>query len=254
MHLIKNLARRCLESIPFEVRRREVTKSLPPATFDSIKLALAYYSESTTHANLLVVGACDGVSGDPSHDFIKSGRIHAILVEPIEQSFQKLTQVYAGMPNVTLIRAAIARHEGEMTIYKVKEGASSIDAYWGSQLASFDKKHILKHRVADNDIESVVVPCLSLASLSAKCNFESIDILQVDTEGFDAVIVKMALELTPVPECISFENEHLDDCARREVFQLLEQHGYVWTHDNWNTLALHDRLIQRWTRRRSRGQ
>lgn len=231
-----------------------MNRFLPPATFDSIKLALAYYSESTSHATLLVVGACDGVSGDPSHDFIKGGRIQAILVEPIEQSFQKLTQVYAGMPNVTLIQAAIAGHDGEMTIYKVKEGASSIDAYWGSQLASFDRSHILRHRVADNDIESVVVPCLSLASLSAKCNCESIDILQIDTEGFDAVIVKMALDLTPAPECISFENEHLDDFARREIFQLLEQRGYVWTHDNWNTFALHDRVIQRWTTRRNRGQ
>ncbi|HTD67518.1 MAG TPA: hypothetical protein VK846_13415, partial [Candidatus Limnocylindria bacterium] len=60
------------------------------------------------------------------------------------------------------------------------------------------------------------------------------------------VMVKMALELAIPPETINFENVHLTVEATAEVFGRLEKSGYAWTHDKWDTFAVHQRLFQRW--------
>jgi FkbM family methyltransferase len=246
MYLMGSLIHRILALTPYELRRRQGELALPDGKMDNIQLALAYYLESQTNPTFIQIGAGDGVSSDPTHDFVKRGQMKAVLVEPIEHSFRRLKDVYKGVPNVSFVQAAIAKHDGEACLYKVKEGARSIDAYWSPQLASFSSAHLLKHGVAASDIVEVKVPALTLASLIAKCGLESIDILQVDTEGFDGEIVKMALDLPRVPECINFEHVHLNAEERTEVFALLERHRYGWTHDQWNTLALHERLRMRW--------
>jgi FkbM family methyltransferase len=252
MKTLKSIVRRCLEITPYEIKRRRNCKAvLPPATVDNIILALAYYVESKRLSTFVQIGACDGVSGDSSHYFIKRGQMRAVLVEPIPQLFCKLQAAYEGIPNVSLVQAAIAEHDGAINLYKVKEGANSLadHARWSFQLASFSKAHLMKHGFVEVDIEEVTVPCLTLASLMTNCGLDRIDVLQVDAEGFDAEIVKMALRLPLIPECISFENVHLDDKAQVGIFTLLEQHGYKWTHDHWNTLALHEQLLRRLVRR-----
>jgi FkbM family methyltransferase len=225
-------------------------RALPSASFDSIRLALAYYFESKRMITFVQIGACDGVSGDSVHDFIMQGWMRAVLVEPIEPCFRKLKQVYENVPNVTTIRAAIGKHDGRVILFKVKEGAKSIDPYWSSQLASFNKSHLVKHGVPAEEIEEVEVPCLTLRSLLAQCGLERAVLLQTDTEGFDDEIVTMALELPVLPECIIFEHIHLNARKINDTFAKLQEHGYVWLHDEWNTLALRGTLVDRWRPRR----
>jgi FkbM family methyltransferase len=247
IELIKSFTRQCLKLTPYELKRRREEKTVPSASFDNVRLVIAYYMASTRLATFVQVGACDGVSGDPVHDLIKKGRMRAVLIEPIEQSFAKLRAVYEGVPNVTTVQAAIGQRDGLATLYRVKEGASSIPDNWSVQLASFNKLHLLRHGVPADEIDEVTVPCLTLQSLVEQFGLERIDILQIDTEGFDAEIVNMSLDLPFVPECINFENVHLQPKAIQQVFERLKECGYVWTHDKWNTLALHSRLTARWT-------
>jgi FkbM family methyltransferase len=248
MGIAKEFIRGCFNLTPYEIRRRrKQARVLPTPTFENIQLALAYYLKTNRNLTFVQVGACDGVSGDPICGFIKQGKLNAVLVEPIASCFVKLEQTYRGVPNVRLVQAAIGSQDGEVTLYKVKEGATSIASFWSAQLASFSKTLLNEHGVAEHEIEPVKVRCLTLASLVRELDLGAIDILQVDTEGFDSEIVKMALRLPVIPECINFENTHLDDKKQNEVFSLLAQHGYSWTHDDWNTLALNKRLTDRWT-------
>jgi hypothetical protein len=53
-----------------------------------------------------------------------------------------------GVANTSLIQAAIAKHDGEISLYQVKEEAQSIVPYWEQQLASFSRNHLLNHGVA----------------------------------------------------------------------------------------------------------
>jgi hypothetical protein len=56
----------------------------------------------------------------------------------------------------------------------------------------------------------------------------------------------MALKLPMLPEAINFENVHLTAEATAEVFSHLQESGYSWTHDRWDTLAIHENLIKYW--------
>jgi FkbM family methyltransferase len=247
MHFLKFIVKKCLSLTPYELKAKRTLRRLPLATFESVKLALAYYIEANRIPVFVQVGANDGVSGDPAYDFIKQGKMRAILVEPIEQSFKKLVRVYESVPNVTPVRAAIGKEDGEVILYRVKEGGKLAALDGASQIASFDKRHLLRLGIAEEEIEEAKAPCLTLRSLLYKNQLEHIDILQIDTEGFDAEIVKMALDLPIPPECINFENLHLDATALDDVFERLRDAGYLWTHDKWNTLALHERITKRWS-------
>lgn len=251
MQLIKRIIRHCLDQTPYKIRRRRPEKVLPPPTFENVKLALAWYVQSSALQTFVQIGASDGVSGDSVHPFVRTGRLKSLLVEPVAHSFLKLQKAYQGVPNVTSVHAAVGRADGVVTLYKVADSGRTIDPFWSSQLASFSKAHILKHGVPEAEIESVQVPCYTLQSLLSNHGFDSLGFLQVDTEGFDAEVVKMALQLPVPPGCINFENVHLDSPAVTEVFAALEKHHYVWTHDQWNTLALRENLIESWSRQRS---
>lgn len=245
--MIKAILRRCLRWTPYELRRRHEERILPDATFETIKLALAYFLESKPLPTFVQVGACDGVSGDPAHNFIRQGRIKAVLIEPIEQSWVKLRKTYEGVPNVSTVHAAVGNQDGEVTLFRVKETGKTVDKFWATQLASFNRAHLVAHGVPDHEIEAVQVPSLTLKTLISQHGMAKIDLLQIDTEGFDAEVVKMALDLPAPPDVINFENVHLTPDATDEVFNRLKKSGYVWTHDKWDTLAIHQGLVERWT-------
>ena len=60
----------------------------------------------------------------------------------------------------------------------------------------------------------------------------------VDTEGFDAEIINMALDMDIPPNILCFEYIHL---AKNEIFNLfnrLEKMSYKWIHDSMNSLAI----------------
>jgi FkbM family methyltransferase len=247
MQLLKNIIKKCLSITPYEVVARNKLRPIPPATFDNIQLALAYYLAATEEVTFIQIGACDGVTGDSVHSFVRKGKMRAVLVEPIEQSFRKLAEAYAGVPNVAIVNSALSHNDGQVTLFKVKsENVKSVSLDWAPQLASFDKAHLIRHGILDDEIEEVLVPALTLKSLLSKYEINSVNILQIDTEGFDGEVVKMALDLPCKPECINFENLHLTADDLGDVFGRLEAHGYVWTHDRWNTLAVSQAAIQTW--------
>jgi FkbM family methyltransferase len=244
MNAVKSFVRHAFSLTPFEIRRRPARRELPTATFESVHLVLAHYLTCRPGATFVQIGACDGVSEDPVHDFIRKDVFQALLVEPIPENFDRLRKSYEGAKNVVTARIAIGDRDGEIDLFKVKDGSQSKDPYWARQLASFDRGHLLRHDVSSDDIEMVRVPCLTLSSLMKRYQFDKIDILQVDTEGFDAEIVGMALRLPVLPEWINFETFHLDADETTDIFSRLQAHGYRWTHNYWNTLAVHERVIE----------
>lgn len=221
----------------------ERQQRLPLPTFESIKLVLALYSILKPNSTFVQIGAFDGQTGDPAIEYVQAGKLKCLLVEPIELSFQKLKKVYDGMPHVHLIQAAVASSDGEMIMYRVRPGSRS-DTELRGALASFDKTHLLRHAIQESDIEETRVPALTLKSLLARFGFKKINILQIDTEGFDAEVVKMALALEDTPDCINFEHTNLSLETKESLYDLLTQKGYLFSHDKADTLALHRRFTE----------
>ncbi len=197
--------------------------------------------------NVLQVGACDGMSNDPIRELVAKGRALAILLEPNPFAFARLEKTYQGLQNVILLQAAIAERDGEAFLYRIKKSdKADSDVDLSLQLASFDRGHLRRHRVRSCDIERITVPCRSLASVVSGSGITKLDLLQIDAEGFDATVVRMALALPVLPVCINFEHFHLKSADRQPLFNLLEQNEYLLNYDAWNILAVQKSALEEW--------
>ncbi|MFM9058297.1 MAG: FkbM family methyltransferase [Planctomycetaceae bacterium] len=234
---VKSTIYRLLQWTPYEVRRR-----LPSSSFEAVRLAIAYHACRNPTGIILQVGAFDGRSGDPLAAFLRQGRAKAILVEPIDEHFRMLQRTYDGVEGITFVQAAIARNDGEATMYRATTAGRWRGDPWVGQIASFDRRHLLKHGVRRDEIEEVAVPALSVASVLARCGVESVAFVQVDAEGFDAEVVGMALDLPVPPNFINFERLHLGVGQVTDICRKLERHGYGFIHGRCDTLAIHGRV------------
>ena len=241
MKIARKILRHFLKKTGYELIERR--QQLPPPTFDKVKLVLALYAIIRPNSTFVQIGAYDGQTSDPVNEYVLTGKMNCLLVEPIETSFHKLRKFYDGTPNIHLIQAAIGHSNGSTIMFKVRQTSQNYSIPRGG-LASFEKAHLLRHGIKEEDIETVNVPCLTLKSLLAKFHLTEIDIMQIDTEGFDAEIVKMALAMDKTPDCINFENSNLSLENKTEIYDLLTKGGYVHSSDTFNTMALHHRLTE----------
>ncbi|NBS33839.1 MAG: FkbM family methyltransferase [Planctomycetia bacterium] len=224
--------------------RRQLRRAVPPGTFSSVRLALAYQLARGVGGTLVQIGACDGTAGDPISQFVRRGVMRAVLVEPVEDHFRKLEKTYSGVAGVSLVQAAVAHEDGEAIMYRARRVGRWENDDWVGQVSSFDPKHLTRHGVKPTEIETISVPAISLASLLRQFEMNQLDFLQIDAEGFDAEVVKMAMELPDPPSVVNFERMHLTVASLKEVFGLLESRGYSWIHDRFDTLALHQRFTE----------
>ena len=111
------------------------------------------------------------------------------------------------------------------------------------RIASFSRDVILKQRRVvpniGNYIDTLRVPTLSLETLVTKHKIGRIDLLQVDTEGFDYEILKM-LWATPLrPPIINFESAHLNRTDKLACAEMLKRDGYRYLNvGQFDTLAV----------------
>jgi FkbM family methyltransferase len=192
--------------------------------------------------NVVQVGACDGQAGDPVFEILSQGDIRAVLMEPVPHSFAKLKTAYAGVNAVTPVNAALAEKDGTVIIFRVRDAGRWKGSIHAPLWASFDRNHLHKLGVHDEDIEGIEVPSLTLKTLIDNHGMTHIDFLLVDAEGYDGKVVEMALQLAHQPQGICFENVHLTHEDRISVYRRLEENGYRCLHDSMNSLALKDLL------------
>lgn len=193
------------------------------------------------------VGAFDGKSNDFLYDYLHKYRARAILVEPQPEAFRLLNENFSDVQGAILENVAMANVDGVMPLFRIKtEYHHSFRL--APQLASFDKQHLLnalsiKHLEGlpeDKEacVESIDVPCLTFASLLKKHQITKLDVLQIDTEGFDWEIVKMVNFNQLKPTLINFEIAHLSFSEINEAIDLLSTQGYMTLIYGINMVAL----------------
>jgi hypothetical protein len=107
---------RMRDALPFHTHRW-----LRVVTLEPLDLLLAAFEAWNEPITILQIGACDGITNDPIYHFVRRGRARAILVEPNPYAFARLQNAYAGLPNVTLIQAAVGEKDGEADLYRLKK-------------------------------------------------------------------------------------------------------------------------------------
>lgn len=186
----------------------------------------------------LQIGANDGISFDNLYPIVTKYRCKGVVVEPLPDMFERLSLNFKHHKQIKPVRMAVHPTATAAEIYRVSK--NRLDQYddWCSGIASFNKDHLLKHNIQEEDIEAEIVPCQPLMSLIAEQELVSIDYLQVDTEGFDHEILKM-LDLESIkPSIIKFEKVHTPATEFKNIREKLEAHGYRIIDDTRDAIAV----------------
>ena len=195
------------------------------------------------------VGANDGVSGDYLHVYIEQYKWHGILVEPVPYVFEKLRANYRDNDRLILENAAIGNVNGSQPFFSLAEydddGAPVIENTNGfriDQLGSFDKATILKHAYMHPRLETLIreikVPAITVHDLLLKYNVNRLDLLQVDTEGFDFEICNNIRFDKVKPRILIFEHHHISRVQYRALVKKLRKNRYDFFINGWDTVCL----------------
>jgi hypothetical protein len=113
---------------------------------------------------------------------------------------------------------------------------------WYDALASFRREVIAKHTPWIPDIESRIstidVPTLTFESLCEAHGIRKIDLVQIDTEGYDYEVVKQIDLEKHEPAIVLYEHYHLQPEEREACELHLENHGYRSISNFFDTLSV----------------
>lgn len=180
--------------------------------------------------NALIVGAFDGVTNDPTGEFIQNRNCRAIFVEPQPGPFSRLGVRMSANQNVTLINAAIDEISGDRLFYSIPSGIAGLPD-WTEQLASFNKQHLLNHEekapgLSMHIVESKV-QTLSFDDLLSKHELKTLDLLQIDAEGMDAQLLEWFPFERIKPALLHYEIAHMASQEHQSVKKRLQEFGYT---------------------------
>lgn len=231
----------------------------PNSTYESCMRTLLSAVEIL---HIVQIGANDGAINDPLFSFVKEQkkRTKIILVEPQLQLLPYLRANYAFHDSAQFFNGAVGT-DSHLTLYCVNNScwdklvvpyAEGWPAYRApTGLTSTSRSHVYdwlsQHLPREIDPDTVIdqfsVDCVSLEALLREHNFpRQIDVLQIDTEGYDDQVIYSAnLECTR-PRLINFEATHMD----KTRFDDLEAHliggGYHVSRSGNDAIAIRTRL------------
>jgi FkbM family methyltransferase len=213
----------------------------PNKSDHSIENYLAKFLKNNSDVFFIQIGSNNGINNDPLRKFITSYSLKGILIEPVKYIFDELRQNYAGNKNLIFENIAVAESDGVRPFYRLKKIDGRTLPIWYDQLGSFLLDVILKHKEEIPDIEEHIIKeeinCLTFQSLISKHNIKKVDIIHIDTEGFDFEIIKLIDFSLIKPSILIYEHKHLSTEDIYKSTQLLNEVGYSIIEDGSDSLA-----------------
>ena len=183
-------------------------------------------------AFFLQIGANDGFTGDPLGSLLASAGKgwRGVLVEPVAHLFAQLSDRYAQNRALKLERAAVGESDGEIEIYRLQTAVG--DSLFLDQLPSLDREVVQRNAsvfgAADSRIIAESVPSFCVATLLARHEIAQLDLLVIDTEGWDWRILRQFDLAALGPKLIFFEHQHLSTEDERAAQARLNENSYNW--------------------------
>ncbi len=192
------------------------------------------------------IGSNDGVQGDPIHELIVANDSWCgIFVEPLPFFFERLSNNYGETSRFVFENVAVGPDSPAEPFYHVSERASielgDKVPDWIDQLGSFDRNHIVKQLdgILEPFIVKSAVECVSYSTLLRRHRVERVDLLHIDTEGYDYEVLTQVDFQQGAPLVILFEHMHLSPETQKDASSLLAHAGYRLLAVDRDTLAVH---------------
>ncbi len=235
--LLKSIIQSSLSGLGYEMR---CTRFIPPTMLNPEYVIQLNFRHAVTELmdrlnrtqlTFMQVGAFDGISCDPLREFILKYEWQGVLLEPQPAAFEKLTANYAGQPGLVFKNCAVAETRGQLELFTVQ--GDDLPAWCGG-LAGFSRQSIEKHEPfapgISQRIVSMQVPTIPFADLLQEV-VGPLDLLQIDTEGFDAELLKIFPFDLSQPSIIHFERKHLSAETLDSSLIQLARYGYRFAFD-----------------------
>jgi FkbM family methyltransferase len=196
------------------------------------------------------VGSNDGVQGDPLHPLIRTHpEWRGLFIEPVPYLFERLRRNYVRLPSArsrfSFENVAIAAESGRRPFYYVSARARARGdelPIWCEQLGSFNREHILGHlegRLAPHIVEQDV-ECATLSEVLVRNRVGRLDLLHIDTEGYDYKVLLQMDWRRWRPRVLVFEVVHLSEQDRTEAVALLRSERYRLSILGYDLLARYE--------------
>jgi FkbM family methyltransferase len=214
-----------------------------------IARVIAEFARVHPSAFFVQVGAHDGTALDPLRREILRRAWRGILVEPVPYVFARLEANYDDNERLVFENVAIADHDGSRELYHLPpEPAGSPLWEWYDALGSFRREVVASHRWLIPDIDERIVttdvPCLTFDTLCRKHAVERVDVVQIDTEGYDLEILELIDFERYRPRLVMYEHLHLDSADQERARELLRSRDYELVGDGMDVLAVHRSALE----------
>ena len=218
---------------------------------NTLEAILDKFSNAKEDVFFVQVGSNDGFQHDPLCKFIKRDGWRGLLLEPQPSAFKSLQYIYQN-DAVTPINRALDEEDKQRKLYKV----AFSNARWATGLSSFNRAQLVamiqsghisrqcrKYGIEMPEKEEDVIgydwiQCSSFTTLITENQVKKVDLIHVDTEGYDFEVLKLFPFRTFQPKVVIFEHSHLSTADRMAAAKLLETQGYRLSSYGADTLAL----------------
>ena len=153
--------------------------------------------------------------------------------------------------NVKFVNKAIDIKSGKKDIFSVnpkyydfyEKKYQSKDVSWLTVLASFHKNHLEYHGIKSSHIQSIEIDCINFKELIDQYNFDSLDLLVVDTEGYDEILITNFIQNTNIRPLIILEWIHIQKNKVEDLIELLELNNYKFLKFNKDLICIQKNLL-----------
>lgn len=206
---------------------------------------LRAFAEAYPNAFFVEVGANDGDQHDHLGPILDERAWRGIMVEPVPFVFDRLRANYGDRPSIRLENVAIADRDGHLPFYHLRQAEDPAAAglpRWYDGIGSFSRDAVLNHASLVPDLERrmtcVEVPCVTFDSLCSQCGVSQVDLLLIDTEGYDHEILRSIDWNLYRPRLVVYEHYHLASEVREQLKAELAGFGYEIKEEGFDTWCL----------------
>ena len=131
------------------------------------------------------VGSHDGKMHDPLFPLLSKNNWNGVLIEPQKKMIQRFKKRYNERDNLQYFNLAVHPSKTTIKLYSLKNPENYSQTGWSSILP--ERFSLIKNK---NSIDAELVKAKPLMSIIKDSKFRIVDLLQIDTEGYEYNIVK----------------------------------------------------------------
>lgn len=205
---------------------------------------LKAFAHQRPEAFFVQVGANDGKMMDPIQRQVRNSRWQGLALEPVPALYEALCLNYAALADrIRPVNLAISVQSGAMPFYHLANRPGLLELPdWALGLGTFNKAVLLKHvdRIQDlgDYLNTIDVPGKTWRDFCSEYVSRPIDLLVVDTEGYDYEILRQLDFRQQRPVLIIYEHHHFSPATRRDCLSMLGAAGYRMFEEGLDTWAL----------------